>query len=119
MAAPYRKGQVLHSVFAAAEIKPFGSGFKLKDYLKSPLGKATVLDHHINRPGYVSRDFGAALQRFFDRNPSAAQEPINWGDNHEKYEHSILNDYGNTRRMAIVNGQSVAPIRYQHLKDKL
>ena len=101
------------------EIKPFGSGFKLKDYLKSPLGKATVLDHHINRPGYVSRDFGAALQRFFDRNPSAAQEPINWGDNHEKYENSILNDYGNTRRMAIVNGQSVAPIRYQHLKDKL
>src|SRR5690606_23955389 len=63
------------------EIKPFGSEFKLKDYLKSPLGKATALDHHINRPGYVSRDFGAALQRFFDRNPSAAQEPVNWGDN--------------------------------------
>ncbi|WP_019340474.1 SH3 domain-containing protein [Stutzerimonas stutzeri] len=101
------------------EIKPSGSRFKLKDYLKSPLGKATVLDHHINRPGYVSRDFGAALQRFFDSNPSAAQEPISWGDNHEKYEHSILNDYGNTRRMAIVNGQSVAPTRYQHLKDKL
>lgn len=101
------------------EIKPSGSGFRLKEYLKSPLGKATVLDHHINRPGYVSRDFGAALQRFFDSNPSAAQEPINWGDNHEKYEHSILNDYGKTRRMAIVNGQSVAPIRYQHLKEKL
>ena len=101
------------------EIKPSGFEFELRDYLKSPLGKATVLDHHINRPGYVSRDFGAALQRFLDSNPSTSKAPANWGENHAEYELSILNDYGNARRMAIVNGRSVAPSRYQHLKDKL
>ncbi|UPQ82273.1 SH3 domain-containing protein [Pseudomonas knackmussii] len=101
------------------EIKPTGFEFKLREYLKSPLGKATVLDHHINRPGYVSRDFGAALQRFLDSNPSTSKAPANWGDNHAENELSILNDYGIARRMAIVNGKSVAPSRYQHLKDKL
>ena len=101
------------------EIKPSGFEFTLREYLKSPLGKATVLDHHINRPGYVSCDFGAALQRFMDSNPSTTKAPASWGDNHAEYELSILNDYGIARRMAIVNGKSVAPSRYQHLKDKL
>ena len=101
------------------EIKPSGFGFKLKDYLQSPLGKAAVLDHHINRPGYVSRDFGAALQRFLDSNPSVSEAPTSWGDNHTQYELSILNDYGNSRRMAVVNGKNVAANRYQHLKDNL
>ncbi|AHL77608.1 hypothetical protein CH92_03010 [Stutzerimonas stutzeri] len=45
--------------------------------------------------------------------------PPDWGVNHTEYEISILYDYGNARRMAIVNGKSVAPGRYQHLKDQL
>ncbi|NQD93396.1 SH3 domain-containing protein [Pseudomonas sp. CrR25] len=101
------------------EIKPSGSEYKLKDFLKSPLGKATALDHHINRPGYVSTDFGAALKRFFDKNPSISKSPANWGDKHAVYELEILEDYGKARRMAIVHGTSVAPSRYQHLKEKL
>lgn len=101
------------------EIKPSGSEYKLKDFLKSPLGKATALDHHINRPGYVSSDFGATLKRFFDKNPSLSKSPASWGDNHALYELEILEDYGKTRRMAVVHGRSVAPGRYQHLKDNL
>lgn len=30
---------------------------RIRLYLKSPLGKATALDHHINRPGYAGTDF--------------------------------------------------------------
>ncbi len=101
------------------EIKPSGSEYKLKDFLKSPLGKATALDHHINRPGYVSTDFGAALKRFFDKRPSISKSPASWGDKHAAYELEILEDYGKARRMAIVHGTSVAPSRYQHLKEKL
>jgi hypothetical protein len=101
------------------EIKPSGSDHKLKDFLKSPLGKATALDHHINRPGYIGSDFGAVLKRFFDKNPSISKSPTSWGDKHTVYELEILEDYGKTRRMAIVHGTSVAPSRYLHLKEKL
>ncbi|SDA45670.1 hypothetical protein SAMN03159475_0418 [Pseudomonas sp. NFPP33] len=101
------------------EIRPTGSEHRLKEFLKSPLGKATALDHHINRPGYVGRDFGAVLNRFFDKNPNVSRSPSNWGDSHAIYELEILEDYGSTRRMAIVNGRSVALSRYKHLKDAL
>ena len=101
------------------EIKPSGSDYRLKEFLTSPLGKATALDHHINRPGYVGTDFGASLKRFFDKNSGISKNPANWGSSHTVYEQEILEDYGNTRRMAIVNGSSVAPGRYNHLKDEL
>lgn len=101
------------------EIKPAGYEFKLRDILKSALGKATALDHHINRPGYVDDDLGASLDRFFESNPSAPTDISTWGSSHENYESELLDDYGNTRRMAMQNGISVAPARYEHLKDKL
>lgn len=101
------------------EIKPTGYEFKLREILKSALGKATALDHHINRPGYVDDDLGESLDRFFTSNPSASTNISTWGSNHENYELELLEDYGNTRRMAMQNGASVAPSRYAHLKDKL
>ncbi|MFK4076408.1 hypothetical protein ACI2KX_22045 [Ectopseudomonas khazarica] len=101
------------------EITPAGVQYKTKDYLKSPLGKATALDHHINRPGYVKSDLGASLSRFFERHPTLSKNPSDWLDRHAEYEAEILEDYGITRRMAKVNNQSVAPSRYEHLKSKL
>jgi hypothetical protein len=72
--------------------------YTLEDYLKSKLGKATVLDHHVNRPGYVKTDFKNALERFFKNNPTVSRNPYDWSFNHAKYERIILDDYGNNRR---------------------
>ena len=96
-------------------LTPTGYSYKLSDYLKSKLGKATVLDHHINRPGFVKDDFGAALGRFFAKKDAdtakqnktkkegeklekLSRNPADWGDMHGKYEQEILDDYGNERR---------------------
>ncbi|WP_407268117.1 hypothetical protein [Tenacibaculum maritimum] len=99
--------------------------------------KATVLDHHINRPAYVKSDFGKALDNFFIKKDKEVEEfnkkgkdkkkhkskvsrnPNDWGDNHSIYEKSILDDYGKNRRMSKSNGKSVAPSRYKHLKAEL
>lgn len=97
-------------------IKPNGYNFLLSDYLKSKLGKGTVLDHHINRPGYVKKDFGEALDNFFDlkdneidlfnknekdsskQKAKVSRDPENWGKNHQEYEKIILDYYGVNRR---------------------
>lgn len=96
-------------------IKPVGYSYKLSDYLKSKLGKATVLDQHINRPGYVDDDFGAALGRFFansdakitkenktkkegEKLSNISRNPADWGTKHAEYEKAILDDYGLVRR---------------------
>ncbi|CAF1666901.1 unnamed protein product, partial [Didymodactylos carnosus] len=72
----------------------------LGDYLKSTLGKAIVLDHHVNRPAYVKRDFGKALNRFFEQNEHASRNPYDWNDKHFEYEMKILDDYGINREMS-------------------
>ncbi|WP_407267459.1 hypothetical protein [Tenacibaculum maritimum] len=36
--------------------------------------KATVLDHHINRPAYVKSDFGKALDNFFIKKDKEVEE---------------------------------------------
>lgn len=96
-------------------IVPTGHSYKLSDYLKSKLGKATALDHHINRPGFVKDDFGAALNRFFakkdaqtdkenknrkesEKSGKISRNPGEWGNMHSTYEQEILDDYGNKRR---------------------
>lgn len=86
---------------------------KISDYIRSNLGKAVVLDHHVNRPGYVARDFGAALDTFFSRNPTVSHDPGTWAAQHSSYESSILDIYGNSRVM------TDAGARYRSLKAKL
>ncbi|WP_051336215.1 hypothetical protein [Aquimarina latercula] len=79
-------------------IVPRGYSHTLGDFLISRLGRATALDHHINRPAYVRNDLGDSLNNFFARNPNVSENPLNWGDNHQTYETAILEDYGVTRR---------------------
>lgn len=112
-------------------IKPKGYSYNLKDFLKSKLGKATVLDHHINRPAYVRLNFAEALDNFFIKKDKEVEEfnekekdktkhkskvsrnPNEWGTNHSKYEKIILDDYGVNR-----DGTDM-PARYQRMKNKL
>jgi len=111
-------------------IKPVGYSYKLKDYLLSKLGKATVLDHHINRPAYVDNDFGEALDNFFskkdkevndfnkgkdekDQKAKISRNPANWGTNHAAYEKNVLDDYGKNRRGTDMEN------RYNKMKAKL
>lgn len=98
--------------------------------MKSKLGKATALDHHINRPGYVAKDFGKALDNFFDKKDEEVEEynkgkeekdhkekvsrnPVDWGTNHSNYEEEILEDYGKNRRGTDMEN------RYNKMKAKL
>lgn len=71
--------------------------YRIKDYVKSNLGKATILDHSINRPAHVTRYFGEALNYFFQNNKNVPQNPNEWGGNHSKYERIILDYYGLNR----------------------
>ncbi len=98
-------------------IIPTGYTYKLSKYLKTKLGKALVLDQHVNRPSYVKPDFGKALDYFYDLHKddkeSVSKNPDNWGNKHAEYEATIIEYYGNNRRGTdMVN-------RYDNLKDKL
>jgi len=70
--------------------------YKIKDYVHSALGIATVLDHSVNRPSHVSIYFNEALNQFFKAN-SVSKNPLDWGTNHAKYEKKILDIYGPLR----------------------
>ena len=123
-------------------IKPTGhTSYRLKDFLKSKLGKATALDHHINRPNYDESDFGKALDNFFTAqdkeidaineqieienegitDPELIQElkekisrnPNDWGDKHSEYEKEFVEDYGKNRRGSDMEN------RYKKMKEKL
>jgi hypothetical protein len=86
---------------------------QISAYVKSKLGKAVVLDHHVNRPGYVKDDFGAALDRFYSKHPTVSKNPADWGANHDSYEKEIIEDYGKKRRGTDMSG------RYNKLNNKL
>ncbi|TKC88043.1 hypothetical protein FAZ69_17490 [Trinickia terrae] len=88
-------------------------------YFLSDLGRATALDQSVNRPAYVGRDIGKALDNFFADHPSLSRNPSEWAENHATYETEILEIYGKNREMAKVNGVSVAPTRYSSLKNSL
>ncbi|WP_186134466.1 hypothetical protein [Burkholderia gladioli] len=96
-----------------------GYAYPIKDYLQSPLGRATVLDQDVNYPGATSRSLKASLDRFFKANPAASKDPAEWGGNRAAYETSILQDYGPSRSMAKVNGLMVSPTRYATLVKDL
>ncbi len=118
------------------KFKPSGYSYEIKNFLKSKLGKAVALDHHINRPAYVKADLSKALDNFFaakdaeideynkdkdkkNHKEKISRNPNDWGDNHSDYETIILDDYGINRRMSKRDGVSVAPGRYEHLKTEL
>lgn len=87
--------------------------YTLNDYLQSDLGKATTLDHHINRPGYVANDFSDALNVFFRKYPTISKNPAEWGDKRAEYEKELIEHYGTNRRMT--NPEK----RFRHLKENL
>lgn len=92
---------------------PNGYIHRIGDYIKSNLGKATILDQDVNRPGYVRKDFAEALNYFYKMNPYADKNPMNWKENHSAYESEIVEYYGNHRRgIDMVN-------RFNRLKSKL
>ena len=111
-------------------IIPSGYSYSIENYLKSKLGRATVLDHHINRPAYVASDLGESLDNFFlkkdndvskynienpkkDKKHKISRNPTNWGLNHLSYETEILEDYGKNRRGTDMES------RYTKLKARL
>lgn len=132
--------------------KPIGKDYvdyRLKDFLKSKLGKATALDHDVNRPAHVVYYFGEALNRFFAKKdkeieeknkditdnskklPLLSKNPKDWGDNHSSFETEILEIYGPLRgrdekevpdipKSLMKNGpMSNATKRYTDLKSRL
>ena len=65
-------------------IIPKGYSCQIASYVKSNLGKATVLDHHVNQPNNISKYFGIALDSFFSKNPNTC------GALRNKYEKEIM-----------------------------
>ena len=112
----YKELQVLDFIDRlrlALNIIPKGYSYQIASYVKSNLGKATVLDHHVNRPNNVSKYFGIALDSFFSKNPNVSKNPNTWGALHNKYEKEIIDYYGVSR-----DGTDM-PTRYMELKKKL
>ena len=103
----------------AIDKKPSGYPYQIKDYLQSPLGRATVLDQDVNWPRATPVSMKTSLDRFFQSNPQVPRNPAEWGANRATYERGILQDYGPSRSMAHVNGVSVAPARYENLVQAL
>ncbi|WP_207885643.1 hypothetical protein [Pseudomonas sp. 30_B] len=58
---------------------PNGYGFSAGDLFKSRLGRALVLDEHVNRPGNVANDLKLALDGFFHANPNVSRDVSDWG----------------------------------------
>lgn len=101
------------------KIIPSNHTHSIAEYFASDLGRATALDQHVNRPGYVGTDIGSALDIFFSRHPSLSRNPNKWDERRLNFELEILDIYGPSRRMAIVRGVSVAPERYSSIKRHL
>lgn len=90
----------IHRLRGVMSLKPQGStDHTIGDYTKSRFGKAVVLDQHVNRPAYVSRDFAKALTRFHIEISDAPKDPRQWGSQHPAYELKLLDIYGELRRM--------------------
>lgn len=92
---------------------PTGYSFTAGALFKSKLGKALVLDEHINRPGNVADDVGKALDEFFAANPNISKQIATWGSDHTTNENRIITLYGPHRNMTDASG------RYEKLKLEL
>ncbi|MEV3819556.1 hypothetical protein [Aeromonas dhakensis] len=100
----------LHS----AESHVVSSGdIRIKDFIKSDFGRAVVLDHSVNRPGYVKDNFKMAISNFHTKNPNVSLNPHDWAESHEIYEKKLLEEYKITRSMT----DSIS--RYDSLRSKL
>jgi len=106
--------------------KPIGYDEKIIDFVKSNLGRATVLDHSVNRPGHVVEYFAQALKLFFKKYPSIPKKPELWEKNHNSYEQKFLDIYGPLRETKTtssagkpLNGMTNGKERYEALKRKL
>ena len=86
---------------------------KIKDFIKSNFGRAVVLDHSVNRPGYVAPDFSKAIENFHKNNPTVSLDPQTWGNESASYESKLLEEYKLTRRM------TNSSLRFNTLKAKL
>jgi hypothetical protein len=98
--------------------KPTGYSNNIKDFVKSKLGKATVLDHDVNRPGHVSDCFRDALNQFFAKNKKISKNPEDWKENHAIYEKEVLEIYGPLRGKGNYT-MTDASGRYTKLKTRL
>lgn len=87
--------------------------FTAGQLFKPALGKAVVLDHDINRPGFVKDDIGKALDTFFIQNLTVSKDISFWGSAYGTNERKVLDIYGPGRRM------TNASMRYNHLKAEL
>lgn len=78
---------------------PTGYKHPIRAYVTSEMGSALVLDQDVNRPNYVTTDFGAALKEFYSDYPDAARDPSTWTTaNRLEYEKSIVENYSALRR---------------------
>lgn len=97
----FQKKQVLdfnNRLVNATSKVPTGYKHEIGDYLTSEQGGALVLDQDVNRPGYVSADFGRALNKFYASHPHASQDPGSWGTDRAKFEQIIMKEYSAERR---------------------
>lgn len=80
----------------ALDKKPVGYAHPIGAYVKSTLGRATVLDQSVNAPSWVNNDFGDALDYFFGLNKysEVSKDPSRWGNKRAEYEQVIIEYYG-------------------------
>lgn len=72
--------------------------YKISSFVKSELGRATVLDQYVNRPGLVASDLKKSITAFLLKYKDVKSDPATWGTSHEKYEMEFIEHYGNNRQ---------------------
>ncbi|CAG2158130.1 glycoside hydrolase family 19 protein [Cupriavidus numazuensis] len=95
--------------------RPNGYMYSIGSYFQTDLGRATALDHHVNRPGYLERDIGRSLDHFFTSHPDVSRNPNEWGAQRAVIEREIIEHYGHHRDMTT----GVASPRFMHLRERL
>lgn len=90
---------------------PKGYDHPISDYMSSAKGRALALDQSVNKPAYVEKDYGKALDDFYKQNPKASKNPADWGDKRSEYEDEINEFYGMKRQGTDMPG------RYQRIKE--
>jgi len=92
--------------------------YTLEKYLKSSIGIALALDQQVNKPAYVARDFGRALDNFFGDNDDVSRNPSDWGEQHREYEKKIIDCYATLRDVTNSKKRYNNLTSYfKHLKD--
>ncbi len=76
-------------------IIPIGYSYKIKDYLKSKLGKA--LDNFFDKKDEEVEEHNKGKEKN-DHLEKISRNPANWETDDSNYEKEILEDYGKNRR---------------------